>query len=51
MGEGKLYGMWSDSGAVVPEGTHGEAARQKYTVDERVGVTGGGGGGALTYVV
>ena len=36
--------MWGDIGNIVLEGTHGEAAWHKSTVDEGGG--GGGGGGA-----
>ena len=41
--------MWGDIGNIVLEGTHGEAAWHKSTVDEGGG--GGGGGGLVTYMV
>ena len=34
MGEGKLHSMRSDSGGVIPEGTHVEATWQESTADE-----------------
>ena len=42
-GDGKLLRVWGNSGGVIIEGAHGEAAWQKCTADKG-GEYGGGGG-------
>ena len=42
-GEGKLHSMWSDSGGILPEGTHAKEIWQESTSDEIGGDRGGGG--------
>ena len=43
-GEGELHNMWSDSGGVIPEKTHGEATWKESAADEGGGDKGGRGG-------